>query len=401
MKDVIVVGAGPAGATTAMVLAKQGYDVLLLDQADFPRDKCCGDGLLEEALQFVEDLGMADIIRQAGFYPIHGGSLITPKKVALNLDIPNSGFVTPRMQLDALFFNHACQSGAEFRLARVLKPISQNNQITGVQAVVNGELQEISARVVIAADGSNSIMARALHGKKPKKYSLAMAVRCYLEGVQILPNRIEFFLPAAKTVGFGYGWLFPLGDGKANVGVGLGLDIFQKKGISAKSMLTDFLNQEFLRQRINDHAVLKHIKTGILNFCTPERMSRVFNGALLVGDAGALVDPFDGGGLPNAMLSARLAAHVIDKALSAGNLSKDGLVLYDQLLQRLILKRSRKRYRLRQLLSMSPNLVEQLVKRALVNDRFLRRFIDSRFKVIPEFRMCLSIQDNKIHPHEQ
>ena len=165
-REIVVVGAGPSGSATAISLAKQGHDVLLLDRKDFPRDKTCGDGIPAGAIEVLYSLGMEEKIRQAEFYPVDRILLSSPREYVLEADLKPgetgaSSYVVPRTEFDALIQEHAVECGADFRRAQVQEPIVEDGRVVGVRAKINGSVEEIRSKVVIGADGVTSALARS------------------------------------------------------------------------------------------------------------------------------------------------------------------------------------------------------------------------------------------------
>lgn len=380
MRDVIVVGAGPCGSTVAMALAERGHDVLLLDRSAFPRDKCCGDGVVMEILDLVAEFGLETVIRQAGFHSVEGMRFVSPKGRALELMRPGSGFIAPRADLDALFWRQAQKSGAEFAQARVMGPLFEGGQVVGVQALVDGQARDIRARLVIGADGVNSVMARILQGWNGRRQHLGVALRGYIEGLAVQPGIMEFHMRRIQR-GFGYQWLFPMGPGRANLGCGMNLEAYQRLGQKPEQVLMEFLESSALSSRLSSGYRIKNLKVGLLPFCISSQIERVFDGALLVGDAGAFVNPFDGGGLLFGILSARLAARVAHQTLKVGDTSLPNLRLYEKLIRRHLLCHCRVLSWGHKILARSPGLIEWVLGRGARNPRFLYRFFDYNYRV--------------------
>ena len=196
--EVIVVGAGPAGSTAAILLAQKGRKVLLLDSQSFPREKVCGDGIPPGTMQILYDLGLRDKINPAEFYPINGMRFMTPGGQILDTSFKsktnNDFYIVPRLKFDYLLQQHAIKSGAKFREARVNNVLWENGRVIGVRAIIGGEQKDIFARVVIGADGATSTIARNLCKKIPGSIHRLVAVRAYIEGIEICyPDMPGFF----------------------------------------------------------------------------------------------------------------------------------------------------------------------------------------------------------------
>ncbi len=333
--DVIVVGSGPAGAAAACGLARGGLDVLLLDRQEFPRDKTCGDGVPPGSVEILESLGMGDKIRAAGFHHVEGIRLGSPAgrvwDATLRSRRGRTGFlIAPRSEFDALIHDHAIESGARFLRAAVRAPVLEDGRVTGVRAVVGGRDTELRARVVVGADGATSAIARALRaGSKPSARHRSVAIRAYLDGIETLPGRIEFYF--YRRLLPGYGWVFPLGADRANVGVLVRADRFGESGDSLDGLLEDFLDSPAVRGRLRRGHRIENTASWQLPNATAGPLQNTFDGAILAGDAASLVDPLTGEGIHSALVSAVCASEAIAAAIGTGDVSAAGLSAYDRM----------------------------------------------------------------------
>ena len=338
-RDVIIVGAGPAGATAATMLAKKGYDVLLLDRYEFPRDKACGDGIPAGAIEIMTRLGMADKIQSAvqrgEFYPLEKLRIYSPKGKMVQAQLREGeeggrSYVAPRRYFDAVIQQQAIETGAEFKQAMVKEPLIAEGRVVGVKAQLNGDVKEIRSRVVIGADGVTSSIARALRPKEKQHVDLhrAVALRAYIHDIEINPHEVEFYL--YDEILPGYAWIFPAGENKANIGLGMRLDIFRGQNYNLKDMLQDFLKMPQIKKRLKHGGELDGVKIWQLNFGSQKNLQYAYDGALLVGDAAGFINPLTGGGIHNGMISACLAGETIDDALQKGNTSRQELQIYEK-----------------------------------------------------------------------
>lgn len=379
-RDVIVVGAGPAGSAAAICLAKKGRDVLLLDRQSFPRDKACGDGIPPGSIAVLSDLGLEDNISEAGFYPIRKLLLSTPGGHSLNLKFtPKKAgmdfFIAPRMHFDYLLQQQAVKCGAEFCQAQVTTPILDGSRVVGVRANINGENKEILGRVVLGADGATSAIARALSPNiKQEDTARIVAVRAYIEDLKILPYTVEFYW--YKDILPGYAWIFPLDKNRANIGIGMRVDCFRKKKQSLESLLADFLNRPAIKARLADGGRLQNIKSWPLNLASAKNIQRVYHGALLIGDAASLIDPFSGEGIHNALISARIAAGVVHQALEKGDVSPAALSAYEQECRKTFGGIVRRSYYLQLCMTHAPFLMDGFIRMVQANPRLTELLIN-------------------------
>jgi geranylgeranyl reductase family protein len=327
--DVLVVGAGPSGAATATWLAEAGHRVLLVDRKRFPREKTCGDGLTPRAVRQLEDLGLADELaphlRYEGLRSIAHG-------ITLELawpdhpDFPPYGYVVRRRDLDAMVAGRAVKAGAELRTGtEAVEPIADGGIVRGAALRSDRGTEAARARYVVVADGANSRFGRALGTARDRRYPLGMAVRGYFRSPYHDEPWIESHLDLRDKHGHhlpGYGWIFPVGDGTVNVGVGLLSTFAGWKDVNTSHLLEAFCETAPARWGIGPDTACGAPTGGKL----PTGLSmtpQVGPTWLTVGDAGGSVNPFNGEGISVAYETGRLAAGVLDDALRSG----DGLAL--------------------------------------------------------------------------
>jgi geranylgeranyl reductase family protein len=384
-RDVIVVGAGPAGATTATILAQKGYDVLLLDRASFPRDKTCGDAVPADVVNIMYRLGMEEKVKAAEargeLYPLTHMLLVSPKRHSLQAEfrkgeLGTDSYVAPRYYFDALIQEHAVASGAEFRQARVTGPVQENGRVTGVKARVNGSTETLSAKVVVGADGVTSSIARALRPKSEQHVDAhrAVALRAYIDDLKEEPHQVEFYLYDEFLPG--YAWVFPTGKNQANIGLGMRLDHFRDRDLSLEDMLHEFLQMPAIEARLLNGGELRDVATWQLNFGSQKGMRYVYDGALLVGDAAGFINPLTGGGIHNSMVSAELASYTIDQAVQSGDMSYEAMRAYEQRCHEAMWDNMRRSFALQRMLYHVPPMVDFLVRWMGVNNRFAKTFLD-------------------------
>ncbi len=384
--EVIVAGAGPAGALTAALLAGLGRDVLLLDKSSFPRHKACGDALPAGVLDILVEAGLRNRVEEAylsnQFYPVERLRLVSPRGHDLVSPLTTSkrGYrpcVTTRYYFDCLLQQHALEAGAAFRQLKVEKPLIEKGYVIGVEAGGESYSGPIRARVVVGADGVNSVLSRSLRNEnRHSSVHRALALRAYLESIEITPHELEFYL--LREILPGYAWIFPAGKGRVNVGLGMRLDYYRQRRVKLQDMLYDFLAMPRVARRLENGGKLVHVCSWPLNFGSQKKLQYAFNGALLVGDAAGFVNPLTGGGIHSSLISARLAAGVIDEALKSGDLSRAGLRQYEFLCRAAFLKDLRKAYHLQGFLMRFPFLLDLLAGR-LNRNRILSRIFSGKF----------------------
>lgn len=371
--DVIVVGSGPSGASAAAALAQKGHDVLMLDRHAFPRDKVCGDAISRDVVTLMYELGMREKVLAAEargeFYPLESIRLVSPRMHAMEVPFPPAGngatsYVAPRIYLDAVFQQHALDTGARVRVGEVKEPLIEDGFVTGVRAQINGSLQTLRSRIVVGADGVTSAIMRHLRppANQHQDGHRAVALRAYIEDMELHPHEVEFFL--YEEILPGYAWVFPVADSVANIGLGMRLDHFRELKGNLKKMLRDFLAIPDIRARLRRGGVVRDVATWQLNFGSQRNLQHAFNGAVLVGDAAGFINPLTGGGIHNGLLSAILAADAIDSALRHGDVSRDTLKRYEALVHAEMDGQMRKAFIYQRLVKNFPSVVDFLIARA-------------------------------------
>jgi len=340
--DVLVVGGGPSGAATAYWLARAGHDVLVVEKKLFPRDKTCGDGLTPRAVAALDDMGLAD--RLEGYHR-QDGLRATAHGITLEMPwpehprFPDYGYVVRRRELDRMVADHAVAAGARVRQeTEAVEPVFENGLVTGAVVVDKsesgqGERSIIHARYLVVADGANSRFGRALGTARNRSYPQGMAIRGYYRSDMHDDPWIESALDLRDRNGNslpGYGWIFPVGDGTINVGVGL-LDTFR----DFKSVNTSHLLEEY-SITAPDHWGISPDKaegqpTGGRLPMGGSVNPKVGPNWLVVGDAGGSVNPFNGEGIDYAYETGRMAADLLAESLESGDARP--LMAYPQLLE--------------------------------------------------------------------
>jgi menaquinone-9 beta-reductase len=328
--DVIVVGAGPAGSTTAYHLAKAGLDVLLLEKTAFPREKICGDGLTPRAVTQLVRMGI-DTSTDGGW--LHNKGLrILAGGLQLELDWPelaahpNFGLVRPRADFDDLLARQATGAGARLlENCNVTGPIldPRTSRIVGVSAKVGGARQdaveqEFRAPLVVAADGNSTRLSIAMGLHKREDRPMGVAYRAYYKNPRHNDDYLESWLELSDVkqpdrLLPGYGWIFGMGDGTSNIGLGI-LDTSKAFGkVDYRDMMQRWLATTPPEWELTEENRTVPIRGAALPMGF-NRKPHYTRGLLLVGDAGGMVNPFNGEGIAYAMESGELAARVIAQA---------------------------------------------------------------------------------------
>ncbi len=383
-RDVIVSGAGPSGAATAAMLAQKGYDVLLYDRYDFPRDKVCGDAVPAGAVALLRGLGMGEKIDKAEaegkFYPLDGLRIFSPRGYEMRAEFGDHennsrSYVAPRMHFDATVQAHAVDSGAEFRVGTVKKPLLENGRVVGVTVAENGTTRDILARVVVGADGVTSPLARTLRPKSDQHKDMhrAVALRAYIEDLEEYPSEVEFYL--YKEILPGYAWIFPTGLNQANIGLGMRLDHFRQRKEKLEGLLDQFLAMPAIKKRLKRGGQLRDVATWQLNFGSQKNLQHAYDGALLVGDAAGFINPLTGGGIHNGLLSAQAAATTLHEALQADDTSLNRLKIYEKRVHDSMWDSMKRAFTMQRWFLRLPILVDILARQMGNNNALARMFL--------------------------
>jgi len=336
--DVLVVGGGPSGAACAYWLAEAGHDVLIVEKKHFPREKTCGDGLTPRAVRELEDMGLGPTLEEhhkfGGLRALAFGRTLEMQWPS-HPDYPPYGYVVTRHDLDEAVAERAVKSGATlWQGAEAVAPIFDDGLVRGAMVSRDhGEPTEVRARYVVVADGSNSRFGRALGANRNRRYPQGMAIRGYYTSPRHDEPWIESHLDIRDRDGNvlpGYGWIFPVGDGRVNVGVGLLSTFNQWKAVNTTHLMDAFVHQAPESWGIRPETACGPATGGRL----PMALSVGPHAGpthLVIGDAGGCVNPFNGEGIAYAYETGRIGADVLHQALVTG----DGLVLqqFDQRLQ--------------------------------------------------------------------
>ncbi|MDG4795315.1 geranylgeranyl reductase family protein [Micromonospora sp. WMMD1082] len=343
--DVIVVGAGPGGSATAYHLARHGVRVLLLEKTEFPREKVCGDGLTPRAVRQLIRMGV-DTSPEAGW--LHNRGLrVIGGGVRLELDwpdlasFPNYGLVRTRLDFDDLLAQRAVAAGAKLRTSvNVIGPVLDGDgRVIGVQAEDGPDAAPATfhAPLVVAADGVSGRFPLALGLAKREDRPIGVAVRRYYRSEarhddDYLESWLELRAKGTNELLPGYGWIFGLGDGRVNVGLGILNSSSAFGKTNYRRLLTDWLANTPPEWGMTDET---NAEGSILGAALPMGFNRVphyTRGVMLVGDSGGMVNPFNGEGIAYAMESGELAAEVAVQALArpAGIERERALMAYPQ-----------------------------------------------------------------------
>lgn len=332
--EVVVVGAGPAGAATAILLAERGLEVAVVDRAQFPRPKICGEYLSPEAARILDRLGVLKTLDAAGAVALTGMRITAPDGTTVAGTYRAVGCWRPyrvhatgvsRLVLDAVLTDRLRALPVDFReRVRVTDIVQEDGAIAGVQAVeADGRPVTLRARLVIGADGRNSVIAQRLGGRLGHRLR-RLALTTYVSGIPDCRDVGEIFVDPPD-----YAILNPLAPDRVNLSVVVPLDHAAPWSARLEAFLAARIRQlPHLARRLAGARREAPVQAlGPLGYrVRPPRRA----GVLLVGDAGGFYDPFTGEGVFTALRSAELAAETVAAALGAGDVSARRLAVYER-----------------------------------------------------------------------
>ncbi len=330
--DVVVVGAGPAGAVSAAQFARRGFRVALLDRAHFPRHKACAEYMSPGVRDVAQRLGMWHAIQGAGPCSVPGMEVVSPSGKVLRLDYTVDGrrqyaATLPRHVLDQQFVAQAEAWGVTMMSGVTAhEPVLDGSAVTGVRASQSGASITVKAKLTIVADGNRSTVARALDFAVPARWPVRMGLVAHYEG--IAPLRDGFGQMHVGTEG--YCGVAPLPEGRLNVAMVVKADAVRSSGLRASDFFERWISQApALRTLLAACTRISPVRgVGPIG----SRAGRVStDGAMLVGDAAGFFDPFTGEGIYRALRGAELVSEVGRDALVRDDVSAARLARYDVL----------------------------------------------------------------------
>jgi len=329
--DVAIVGGGPSGASAAHYLAARGHSVLVCEKKRFPREKTCGDGLTPRAVRMLEEMGLDEQLRS---WERVGGLRVHAAGRTLELEFPplddyvDYGLVLPRKDLDRVVLENAEVAGAKVLFgAEVTEPLFDDGAVAGFVAKRDGAREEVRARWVICAEGAATRFTRSLGRARDESYPMGLAIRQYFASPMEHSGWFDAYLEVRSSDEAlpGYGWVFPVGDGSVNAGVGLLSTFGGWRQVNLHRLQDGFIGGLPAEWRIAPDTA-----------CSRPRAGRLFMGGsvwpphgpgfILTGDAAGMINPCNGEGIAYGYETGYIGARHIERALHRG--ARDPLIAY-------------------------------------------------------------------------
>jgi menaquinone-9 beta-reductase len=376
--DVVIVGAGPSGSTTAYYLAKEGFNVLPVDKFNFPRDKTCGDGLTPRALHILNDMGLLDTLHKVG-YRTNKLELISPKGNAASAPLPKTGdmcdylLIVPRLILDNIILERALTGGASFQAPVRVTGIEQENNVMLVKGKQRAKAITFRARMVIHATGANTKLLLTT-GFLKKIPQMILAARTYFDGITSTLDAVQCRLDNVPLPG--YAWIFPVSNTSVNVGIGLFREGLASRWMpkTAHAAFDTFIQSPPLQSLLDEARQTSPVK-GFPIRVDFARSPTFGERTMIVGEAAGLVNPITGEGIDYGMESGKMAAKHLTHMFSIGDFSLKQLATFDKQLrqryQRLFVLCDRLR-----LLYLNPFFVNYVVRAIARNEELMKLFMN-------------------------
>ena len=372
--DVLIIGAGPAGASAALFLAKKGIASVIVDKEKFPRDKICGDALSGKAVEVLNKLDKSfveEISSNGKFLGSYGVTFVAPNGEALRVPFQTKkekknapGFISKRIDFDNWLIEKV-RSKKEIQLFEETEIRDYRRENNGIIAEAkDGKI--FRAKIMIACDGAYSSFTKNIAEIKTEAQHNCFGLRAYYKNVKGLDTENFIELHFLKEFLPGYFWIFPLPNGGANVGIGMRADKMSSKKVNLKKSFESILaNNPVLRERFAVAEKIGELKLFGLPLGSKKRKLSGDN-YVLCGDAAMLIDPFTGEGIGNAMFSGLYAANQAERCLRQNNFSANFMKQYDDELYGRLWSELLLSYRMQQLVNF-PSLFNFVVRKANSN----------------------------------
>ncbi len=334
--NVCIIGAGPAGTTTSIFLSKFRIPHIIVDAAEFPRDKVCGDALDLRAIRILNHIEPGfvknEICQNENFSKSYGViiNISEKKKARLSPDSPYPFLcMSKRKYFDNFLLSKIDTEYATLMTGTKVEKIDFSEKEKTVFAKNAQGSIVIKAKMIVGADGDHSVVLRELGQREINRSHYAGGLRQYWKGISgVSENFVELYLP--KSLPLAYLWIFPLPGGEANVGCGLLSSLIAKESVDLKKLFDDIIKKDpVMSARFKNAAPLEKPAGWGIPLASLKRKA-FGDGWLLTGDAASLVCPTTGEGIGPAMRSGYIAAHFINSAIEKNDFSENTFRNYER-----------------------------------------------------------------------
>ncbi len=356
---VIIVGAGPAGATTSLYLTREKIPHLVLEKGVFPRDKICGDAISGKGLEIISKLHPEEVKnfgkQQDKTLLTYGIQFSAPNGRSVDIAFPKPkgelpvGFLSKREEFDNFLYSQLVENNTNIWQGAEITAINYIDGGVEINLTYQNQQKTLTTPLVIGADGSRSVVKKQLQGFEQDDKHFCGGIRAYYTGVKGLHAENYLELHFMKELLPGYFWIFPLSNGQANVGMGmLSADIKKNKVNLRKSMLDITATHPRMKERFAN----ARLEGNVLGWGLPlgsKKRNISGNNFILTGDAASLIDPFTGEGVGNAIVSGLVASRMAKKAVESNNFSHNALQEYDSIIYQKLWNELKLSHRMQQL----------------------------------------------------
>lgn len=355
--DIVIAGAGPAGTACALALKNRNFKVALIEAQTFPRDKICGDAIPNRAVSVIRQIApelYSQLKNLPVMMPSEGCRIVAPSGKETEIRFQLEGYVSRRLDFDNLLLQHTLSSSqTDFFPAE--KVIAANS--SSGQAEIVTDKRTFITKLIIGCDGAHSEIRKNLLDKTIDTKHYCGAVRAYFKGIEKMKaGMMEIYL--LKELPYAYFWIFPLPEGRANVGLGMLSEKISQMKINLREKIQEIINRhEVISLRFKKAEQEGPVKGfGLPLGSLQGRLSGLR--FMLCGDAGSLIDPATGEGIGNAMLSGMIAANRAVSCFEKNDFSVSFLSGYDREVYGRLAKEFRSKYRLQQLIGSKPFIAD-------------------------------------------